>query len=78
MERSLAPSGTGQSIRAKNRPLLPLVWRLLLHVVMHASVHGDRRFDAARGLALGITMGAAFWLTLALGAWMLLKVGGLV
>jgi hypothetical protein len=45
---------------------------------MHASVNGDRRFDAARGLALGMIMGAAFWLALALGAWMLLKVGGLV
>jgi hypothetical protein len=51
---------------------------LLLYVVMHASVNGDRRFDAARGLALGITMGAAFWLALGFGAWMLLKVGGLV
>jgi hypothetical protein len=45
---------------------------------MYASFHGDRRFDAARGLALGIAMGAAFWLGLALGVLMLLRVGRLV
>ena len=45
---------------------------------MHASSQRDRRFDAARGLALGITMGAAVWLVIAIGVWMLLKVGNLV
>ena len=49
---------------------------------MHAShtdrSRTDRRFDAARGLALGISMGAAVWLVIAIGVWMLLKVGNLV
>ena len=54
-----------------------LVWILLLKPIMHAS-HTDRRFDAARGLVLGITMGAAVWLVIAIGVWMLLKAGNLV
>jgi len=52
-----------------------LVWGLLVNTVMHVSPHTDRRFDAARGLVLGITMGAAVWLVIVIGVWMLLKVG---
>jgi hypothetical protein len=51
---------------------------LLFKPVMHASPPTDRRFDAARGLALGITMGAAVWLVIAIGVWMLLRAGSLV
>ena len=50
---------------------------MLLKPIMHAS-RTDRRFDAARGLVLGITMGAAVWLVIAIGVWMLLKAGNLV
>jgi len=51
---------------------------LLFRAVMHVSPHTDRRFDAVRGLALGITMGAAVWLVLVIGVWMLLRAGHLV
>jgi hypothetical protein len=34
----------------------------------------DRRFDAARGLALGVTMGAALWLAAAGTVWALLRI----
>jgi hypothetical protein len=40
---------------------------------MRLSVNVDRSIDTCRGLALGVTMGALFWLALGLGVWTLLR-----
>jgi hypothetical protein len=46
---------------------------LLLSPIMDSTFGMDRRLDAVRGLALGVTMGAALWIAVGGVVWALLS-----